>query len=46
MFLFFGEYAEQAAIQAHGQHLNELGIDSSSYLDRPPVAEYYDKTAF
>ena len=26
LFLFFEEYADQSAIQAHGQHLKELGI--------------------
>ena len=46
VFLFFEEYADQAAIQAHGQHLSELGIDFSAYLDGAPVAEYYDKIAF
>jgi quinol monooxygenase YgiN len=46
MFLFFEEYADQAAIQAHGQHLKELGIDFSAFLDGPVVAEYYEKIAF
>ena len=45
VFLFFEEYKDQAAIQAHGKHLNELGIDFSAYLDGPVVAEYYDKIA-
>jgi len=46
VFLFFEEYADQAAIQAHGQHLKELGLDFSAFLDGPVVAEYYDKIAF
>ena len=46
LFLFFEEYADQAAIQAHGQHLKELGLDFSAFLDGPVVAEYYDKIAF
>ena len=46
VFLFFEEYADQAAVQAHGQHLKELGLDFSAYLDGPVVAEYYDKIAF
>ena len=45
VFLFFEEYADQAAVQAHGRHLRELGVDFSSFLDGPVVAEYYDKIA-
>ena len=45
VFMFFEEYADKAAIQAHGQHFKELGIDLSAYLDGPVVAEYYDKIA-
>jgi len=46
LFLFFEEYKDQEAIKAHGQHLRELGLDFSAYLDGPVVAEYYDKIAF
>jgi quinol monooxygenase YgiN len=46
VFLFFEEYADQAAIQAHGRHLKELGPDFSAFLDGPVVAEYYEKIAF
>jgi quinol monooxygenase YgiN len=46
LFLFFEEYADQKAIQAHGQHLKELGVDLSGFLDGPVAAEYYDKIAF
>ena len=45
LFLFFEEYVDQAAIQAHSRHLGELGIDFSSFLDGAPVAEYYEKIA-
>ena len=45
VFMFFEEYADQAAVQAHGQHLKELGLNFSEYLDGPVVAEYYDKIA-
>ena len=45
VFMFFEEYADKAAIQAHGQHFKELSIDLSAYLDGPVVAEYYDKIA-
>lgn len=46
VFLFFEEYVDQAAIQAHGAHLKELGLDFSAFLDGPPVAEYYEKIAY
>jgi quinol monooxygenase YgiN len=46
VFLFFEEYVDQAAIQAHGRHFKEMGIDLSKYLDGPVVAEYYDKIAY
>lgn len=45
VFLFFEEYADQAAIQAHGQHFKELGINLGEFLDGPVTAEYYDKIA-
>jgi quinol monooxygenase YgiN len=45
VFLFFEEYENQAAVQAHGRHLKELGLDFSAFLDGPVVAEYYDKIA-
>lgn len=45
VFLFFEEYVDQAAIQAHGRHFQELKIDLSAYLDGPVVAEYYQKIA-
>lgn len=46
VFLFFEEYVDQAAIQAHGQHFKELGLDLSAYLDGPVAAEYYEKIAY
>jgi quinol monooxygenase YgiN len=46
LFMFFEEYADQKAIQAHGQHLKELGVDIGGFLDGPVAAEYYDKIAF
>ncbi|MGD9159023.1 MAG: putative quinol monooxygenase [Desulfobacteraceae bacterium] len=45
VFLFFEEYKDQAAIQAHGKHLGELGLDFSAYFDGPVEAEYYEKIA-
>ena len=46
VFLFFEEYVDQAAIQAHGKHLGELGLNFTEYFDGPPVAEYYEKIAY
>jgi quinol monooxygenase YgiN len=46
VFLFFEEYVDQAAIDAHRQHLKALGVDLSAFLDGAPVLEYYDKLAF
>ena len=45
LFLFFEEYADQAAVQAHSKHLGDLGIDFGAYFDGAPVAEYYVKIA-
>ena len=45
VFVFFEEYADQAAVQAHGKHLRELGLDIAAYLDGPVVAEYLEKIA-
>ena len=46
LFVFIEEYADQKAIQAHGQHLKELGVDIGGFLDGPVAAEYFDKIAF
>ena len=46
IFLFFEEYADQEAIQAHGKHMGELGVNFADYFDGPVVAEYYDKIAY
>jgi quinol monooxygenase YgiN len=45
LFMFLEEYADQKAIQAHGQHLKELGLNFSEFLDGPVAAEYFDKIA-
>jgi quinol monooxygenase YgiN len=46
LFFFFEEYVDQAAIEAHRQHLKTLGVDLAAFLDGPPMLEYYDKLAF
>ena len=45
VFLFFEEYADQEAFQAHTRNIDEFGIDFSVFFDGPPVAEYYEKIA-
>ena len=45
LFLFFEEYVDQAAIEAHRQHLKELGVDLTTFLDGAPVLEFYEKLA-
>ena len=45
VFLFIEEYTDQAAIQAHGKHLGELGLNFAEYFDGPVEAEYYEKIA-
>ena len=43
VFLFYEEYVDQAAIEAHRQHLKELGVDLTAFLDGAPVLEFYEK---
>ncbi len=43
VFMFYEEYDDQAALEAHRAHLRELGIDLRAMLDGPPVLEFYDK---
>jgi len=45
VFLFFEEYADQEAVQAHGKHLGDLGLNFAEYFDGPVVAEYFEKIA-
>ena len=45
VFLFFEEYADQTAVQAHGKHLGELGLNFPEYFDGPVIAEYFEKIA-
>src|SRR5258708_36278588 len=45
MFMAYEQYTEQAALDAHRAHLNEMGIDLASFIDREPVREFYDLLA-
>jgi quinol monooxygenase YgiN len=43
VFLFYEEYDDQAALDAHRAHLREMGIDLRAMLDGAPALEFYDK---
>jgi len=45
LFMFYEEYADQAALDAHRAHLRAMGIDLRAMLDEPPTVEFYDKLA-
>ena len=45
VFMFYEEYADQAALDAHRAHLREMGIDLRALLYGPPTVEFYDKLA-
>jgi quinol monooxygenase YgiN len=43
VFMFYEEYSDQAALDAHRAHLKEMGIDLRSMLEGTPQLEFYDK---
>ncbi len=43
MFVFYEEYADQAAFDAHRKHLGELGVDLGAILAGAPTLEFYEK---
>ena len=45
VFMFYEEYEDQAALEAHRAHLREMGIDLRALLDGPPIVEFYEKLA-
>jgi len=45
LFMFYEEYEDQAALEAHRAHLRVMGIDLRAMLDGPPTVEFYDKLA-
>ena len=45
VFMFYEEYEDQAARDAHRAHLREMGIDLGALLDGPPILEFYEKLA-
>jgi quinol monooxygenase YgiN len=44
-FMFYEEYVDKAAFDAHRKHLGELGVDLAAFLAGAPVLEFYDKLA-
>ena len=45
LFMFYEEYEDQAALEAHRAHLRLMDIDLRAMLDGPPTVEFYDKLA-
>ncbi len=43
VFMFYEEYDDQAALDAHRAHLKELGIDLRAVLDCAPELTFYEK---
>ena len=42
-FVFYEEYTDQAAVDAHRKHLGELGVNLAAILDGAPSLEFYEK---
>jgi quinol monooxygenase YgiN len=45
LFMFYKEYTDQAALEAHRQHLRELGVDLRAMIEGPPGLEFFDRLA-
>ncbi len=45
LFMFYEEYEDQEALEAHRAHLHLMDIDLRAMLDGPPTVEFYDKLA-
>jgi len=45
VFMFYEEYDDHAALEAHHAHLRVMGIDLRAMLDGPPIVEFYEKLA-
>lgn len=45
VFMFYEEYSDQAALDAHRAHLKEMGIDLRAMLEGAPTLEFYEKLA-
>ena len=45
VFMFYEEYEDQAALEAHRAHLRDMGIDLRALLDGSPIVEFYEKLA-
>lgn len=45
VFMFYEKYTDEAALNAHRKHLQELGVNLADLLDGAPVLEFYDEIA-
>ena len=45
VFMFYEEYEDQAAMDAHRAHLRVMGLNLGALLDGPPMVEFYEKLA-
>ena len=45
VFMFYEEYEDQTALEAHRAHLRAMGIDLRALLDGPPTVEFYERLA-
>jgi quinol monooxygenase YgiN len=45
VFMFYEEYTDQAALDAHRKHLQELGVNLADLMDGKPELEFFDKIA-
>ena len=45
VFMFYEQYDDQAAMDAHRAHLREMGLNLRAMLDGPPTLEFYEKLA-
>jgi quinol monooxygenase YgiN len=45
VFMFYEEYTDRPALDAHRKHLQELGVNLADLMDGKPELEFYDKIA-
>ncbi len=43
--MFYEQYTDQAAFDAHRKHLQELGVNLAALLDGAPTLEFYEEVA-
>ncbi len=45
VFMFYEEYTNEAALDVHRKHLQELGVNLADLIDGKPELEFFDKIA-